>query len=177
VRNKSNIKGWNLKKNTKFSIKIKIKKILNIAIIKYKGVLIYAKILVRQTYWFHFSLNFSSAIHLLGYLWPGCLTIHFYSEVFYIYIKGGWYIIYLFILEKRKEKILHVVCRIKINNVISVALTCNLQLNQCADQFNYETNILLICFFFNNCVVVFFPERMYRNGGDDQIKIECIVEG
>jgi len=85
-------------------------------------------------------------------------------------------IYYLFILKKT-EKILHVVCRIKINNVISVALTSNLQLNQCADQFNYETNILLICFFFNNCVVVFFPERMYRNGGDDQIKIECIVEG
>jgi len=74
------------KKNTKFAIKIKIKKILNIAIIKYKGVLIDAKILVRQTYWFHFSLNFSSAIHLLGYLWPGCLTIHFYSEVFFFYI-------------------------------------------------------------------------------------------
>jgi len=73
-----------------------------------------------------------------------------------------------------------VVCRIKINNVISGALTCNLQLNQCADQLNYETKILyihnkeninlfnclneetsLISFcFFNNCVVVFFPERM-----------------
>ena len=52
-------------------------------------------------------------------------------------------IYYLFILKKR-EKILHVVCRIKINNVISVALTCDLQLNQCADQFNYETKILLI---------------------------------
>jgi hypothetical protein len=35
-----------LKKNIKFAIKIKIKKFLNIAIIKYKGVLIYAKILL-----------------------------------------------------------------------------------------------------------------------------------
>jgi hypothetical protein len=104
VHNKFNIKGWNLKKIQSLQLKLKLKKILNIAIIKYKGVLIYAKILVLQTYWFHFSLNFSSAIHLLGYLWPGCLTIHFYGEVYiYIYIKGGSYIIYLFWKKKRKD--------------------------------------------------------------------------
>jgi hypothetical protein len=42
VCNKSNIKGWNLKKIQSLQLKLKLKKNLNIAIIKYKGILIYA---------------------------------------------------------------------------------------------------------------------------------------